>query len=194
MNAMTKSGVMKFIDYTITKGLVNSNTGVGWRGACNRILEEFGLDDDLRNIDIPSEVLRYNNRHPGVLSPDSLNQYQKRVVLVLSEFAKYLDNPTTYKGSTSRTGSNGKSAERKRTLDATPIAKAATEISTSAMEPAIQHKQITSAVTETSLMMPFPLRPNFLAQIVIPRDLTKDEAARLCNFIQALAHEPVPAA
>lgn len=194
MHAMTKSGVMKFIDYTIAKGLVNSNTGVGWRGACNKILEEFGLDDDLSNIDIPSEVLRYNNRHPGVLSPDSLNQYQKRVVLVLSEFAKYLVNPTTYKGSASRTASNGKPGERKRPLEAKPISKAAAETSASNMEPAIQHKQITSAVTETSLMMPFPLRPTFLAQIVIPRDLTKDEAARLCNFIQALAHEPVPVA
>jgi hypothetical protein len=34
---------------------------------------------------------------------------------------------------------------------------------------------------------PFPIRPKFLAQIVIPRDLTKEEADRLCAFVMSLA-------
>lgn len=33
----------------------------------------------------------------------------------------------------------------------------------------------------------FPLRPTFLAQAVLPRDMTSQEAARLCAFIMALA-------
>jgi hypothetical protein len=41
--------------------------------------------------------------------------------------------------------------------------------------------------------MPFPLRPTFLAQVVIPRDLTKEEARRLGVFIDSLAHDPTPA-
>jgi hypothetical protein len=40
------------------------------------------------------------------------------------------------------------------------------------------------------MTLPFPLRPKFLAQVVIPRDLTRDEATRLCAFIQALASDP----
>lgn len=189
MDALSKGNLLKFIDYAIQKGLVNANTGGGWKAACSKILEEFGADDDLGAIDVPSEVLRYNNRHPGVLSPDSLNQYQKRVVLVLSEFSKYLASPTTYKGVLSRPLPNGKPVE-KRKADLKSVVEAAPVVNEP--HPAPQ-RHVTGAVTETSLMMPFPLRPTFLAQIIIPRDLTKDEASRLCTFIQALAHD-APAA
>lgn len=42
-----------------------------------------------------------------------------------------------------------------------------------------------------SLALPFPLRPNYLAQIVIPRDMTKMEADRLCAFVISLARSEV---
>jgi len=45
-----------------------------------------------------------------------------------------------------------------------------------------------------ALALPFPLRPAFLAQVVVPRDMTKDEARRLCAFIASLACVAVPAA
>ncbi|MES2245179.1 MAG: hypothetical protein V4639_20140 [Pseudomonadota bacterium] len=186
MEAYTKSGALQFINYCIAKGLVNSNTGGGWKAAFSKIMEGFGPDDDLTGVDVQSEVLRYNNRHPGLLSPDSLNQYQKRVLLVLQEFAKYVASPTTYKGISSRPlSTNGKSSEKK----STPESKAIATVGTAPLVDTQQPKQITSAVTDTSLMMPFPLRPNFLAQIIIPRDLTKEEATRLCNFIQALSQD-----
>ena len=191
MHTFTKSGALQFIQYAIDKGLVNSNTGGGWRAAFGKILEEFGSDDLLTDIDVPSEVLRYNNRHPGALSPDSLNQYKKRVLLVIQEFKKYIDSPTTYKGVLNRLSSSGKQNGKKVTSDSKSLTLAA---SGSPVVETPTQKQVTSAVTETSLMMPFPLRPNFLAQIIIPRDLTKDEAARLCTFIQALAQEPTVAA
>lgn len=39
----------------------------------------------------------------------------------------------------------------------------------------------------TSLALPFNLRPGYLAQIVVPLDMTKQEAERLCAFIKSLA-------
>jgi hypothetical protein len=189
MDTPTKANHLQFIDFCLSKGLVNSHTGGGLKAACNKILEEYGPDDDLSKIDVPSEVVRYNNRHPGALSPDTLGQYQKRVQLVMAEFAKYRDSPITYKGMGRGTIPNGKATEKRKTE-----AKAANEAPPSLppMEhapPPVRHP-VTSAVTETSLALPFPLRPTFLAQIVIPRDLTKEEAGRLCTFIQALAQEP----
>jgi len=32
----------------------------------------------------------------------------------------------------------------------------------------------------------YPLRPDFVAQLVIPRELTERDARRLCAFIQSL--------
>lgn len=44
-----------------------------------------------------------------------------------------------------------------------------------------------AAVTAGSLCLPFPMREGkYLAQIVIPRDMTKAEAERLCAFIRSL--------
>lgn len=47
---------------------------------------------------------------------------------------------------------------------------------------------IVGQATDKSLCMPFPLRPNFMAQVIIPRDMTKAEADRLCNLIMTLAN------
>lgn len=183
MDSPTKAAVMKFVDFQISKGLVNVNTGNARKAACNKLLEAFGDDDDLTNVDVRSEVLKFNNRHPGQLSPESLGTYEKRVTSTLEEFKKYLANPTGYKGVTGRQiSSNGKSDKKAKSGDATEI----TVIDTPPTAPKLMP---TSAVTDTSLMMPFPLRPTFLAQLIIPRDLTKDEASRLCAFVQALAVE-----
>lgn len=190
MDTPSKANHLQFIDFCLAKGLVNSHTGGGLKAACNKILEEYGPDDDVSGIDVPSEVVRYNNRHPGALSPDTLGQYQKRVQLVLAEFAKYRESPTTYKGMGRNTVPNGKSNEkRKAEVKASKEAAPAPPAVGEPVPPPVRHS-VTSAVTETSLALPFPLRPTFLAQVVIPRDLTKEEAGRLCTFIQALAQEP----
>lgn len=33
----------------------------------------------------------------------------------------------------------------------------------------------------------YPLRPDYLAQVVVPQDMTEREAERLCEFIKAMA-------
>lgn len=190
MAAATKKAVMEFLGYSIAKGLVNSNTGGGLKAAATKILEDFQDDDDVAEIDVPAEVLRYHNRHPGQLSPDTLAQYQKRVITILSEFAKYQASPTTYKGmsrgpvaSSVSTKPTSKKDNKKFVVKQLPQAESA-----AMPEPAPQQQRLTAA-TESSLMMPFPLRPNFLVQIIVPRDMTKDEASRLCTFITALGHD-----
>ncbi len=41
--------------------------------------------------------------------------------------------------------------------------------------------------TATAYVLPFPMRADFLAQIIIPRDMTNEEADRLCTFIKVYA-------
>ena len=183
MEKPTKDKVLTFIDFLIAKGLMNSNSGGAWKSAVGRILEDYAPDADLSDVDVPSEIVRYNNRHPNKLSPDSLQTYQRRVQQVLSEFAKYQASPTTYKGAASRPiTSNGK-AEKRRPQPGDVV------IEVPPGQIGVQGHAPTARVTDTSLAMPFPLRQNFLAQLVIPRDMTKDEANRLCAFIQALAQD-----
>lgn len=37
-----------------------------------------------------------------------------------------------------------------------------------------------------SVCLEYPLRPDYLAQLVLPQDLTLREAQRLCEFIRTL--------
>lgn len=192
MDSPTKINILKFVAFQIDKGLVNQNTGNARKAACIKILEAFGDDEDISAIDVRAEVLKFNNRHPGQLSPDSLNTYEKRVSATLDEFKKYRASPTSYKGVQGRGLGNGdkKDKKPKATTAVAPVQQEGGGAFVEALAPMQTQQRIaTSAVTDTSLMMPFPLRPTFLAQLIIPRDLTKDEATRLCAFIQALAVE-----
>lgn len=44
-----------------------------------------------------------------------------------------------------------------------------------------------AALRVRSLCLDFPLRPDYLVQLVLPRDMTVKETARLCEFIRTLA-------
>ena len=79
MEKPTKAAVLAFCDYSVMKGLMNGNSGGALKSAVARILEDYAPDADLSGIDVPSEVIRYKNRHPNALSPESLQAYQRRV-------------------------------------------------------------------------------------------------------------------
>lgn len=40
---------------------------------------------------------------------------------------------------------------------------------------------------EPAICYPFPLRPDLIAQVLVPRNLSKPEADRLCDFVRSLA-------
>jgi len=42
---------------------------------------------------------------------------------------------------------------------------------------------------QNGLTLDYPLRPDFLAQVVIPRDLTTEEARRMVAFLLALTSD-----
>jgi hypothetical protein len=195
MTDFSKSALVQFLDMLVTKGWVNTNTGAGWKAAVNTILQDVEPDQDVREIDVKSAVLRYHNRNPGDLAPDSLKRYEQRVAAGIGQFVSFKTDPTNYKAP-SRGLPNGSKAEPKKRVEpkATPAAFTAPQVLSTKPEPdhpAVQ-KPVAGTATDSSLALPFPLRPGFLAQVVIPRDLSKDEAARLCAFIQALAHDPAP--
>jgi hypothetical protein len=180
----------QFLKMMTDKGWINGNTGGALKAAVGKILGEVGADQDVRSIDVDMEVRRFNNLHPGDLSPESLATYAKRVKLAISHYVSYVEDPTKYKPP-GRPATNGGSAPKKSektkrdtsTVDVTDVT--VVEPITSPTPHLVRAE--TFIATEANLAMPFPLRPGYLAQIVIPRDMTKAEAARLCAFIQTLA-------
>ncbi|WP_114814056.1 hypothetical protein [Paraburkholderia kururiensis] len=194
MENTTKSGLLQFVDMITSKGWVNTNTGNSWNAAVKKLLGDVPDDEDVRRIDVKSQVLRYNNLHPGDLSPESLKTYEKRATTAIQQFISYKTDPRNYKAP-SRGLSNGKNdkPEQRKKAATKPAQVSETSAQTTTPDQAKGDgdygapKTIGGTSTGTNLVLPFPLRPGYLAQVVIPIDMTKDEADRLCAFIQTLA-------
>jgi hypothetical protein len=190
MEALNKAGLNQFLKMLTEKGWVNSNTGGALKAAVSKILSEVAAEQDVRGIDVDMEVRRFNNLNPGDLSPDSLATYGKRVKLAISNYISYVEDPTKYKPP-GRPATNGNSAPKK-TEKAVRNTSNDNVTDVAVLEPIpapapVQPRAETFIATEANLAMPFPLRPGYLAQVVIPRDMKKAEAARLCAFIMTLA-------
>jgi hypothetical protein len=181
----SRAGLLKFLDTMGSKGLGNANTVQSLKVACSKILVELSdaEESDVRKVDVGLAIKKFNNKNPGTLAPASLGEYQRRVTLAVREFEQYHGNPTGYRGiggsrprSAGQDGaepSNGRRAKKggqKAHRPADGAAPASTPTTSSA-----------------GLSFSFPLRSDFLAQLVVPRDMKPDEAKRLCVFVQALA-------
>ncbi len=179
----SKAALMAFIQTLAKKGLANAHTADGLRVAADRILGGLSPQEeaDVRKIDVGLAVKRVHNKSPGKFKPSSLAEYGRRVEMLLKEFVRYHENPTTYTGigrgtpTTRKAGAKGRGAKTafraptKATLVSPPAA------------PVFQH-----------LSLDYPLRPDFLAQIVVPRDLRVEEARRLGAFVMTLATDYTP--
>lgn len=199
MSTFTKAELMQFLDMVISKGWVNTNTGNSWRAAVKKILGDLPDDTDVREVDLKVELLRYNNLNPGQLAPDSLRVYEQRAGIGIQQFIQYKTDPSKYKPpGRGLNGLKGDKSERPATLaKAKGISPSASESRPDAASQAghgsghvqMRPMAVTASgfASDLNLAMPFPLRANYLAQVVIPRDLTREEADRLCAFIQALA-------
>jgi hypothetical protein len=193
MTDFSKRALLEFIDSSIAKGRMNVNTGGGVRAACKKILEQVELDADVRAVDVKKAVVQYNNRHPNELSGDSLRVYESRVRGAIDSFAQAVTDPTGFKFP-SKSKTNGSVIRRSRPIKSIEVTAATAAASPSAADTPTTGEDApgshgTGIATELTLKLPFPLRSNFLATVVIPRDLTRDEAKRLALFIDALAQD-----
>lgn len=196
MDNYSKGGMVSFAEMITTKGWINSNTGGGHKAALNKILGDLEDDTDVREIDVKTQVVRYSNLHPGELSPSSLKQYEKRVRAMIGYYTAWKKDPTNFKPP-AREPSDKADKPAKASKATKPATKTVSQ-QLSVISNLNGEEKVGNAVGKVtgtlnggtqvaSLSMPFPMRDDYLAQITIPRDMTKDEAARLCTFIQALA-------
>lgn len=182
----SRDALLKFTDLLASKGLAKTNTAAGLKVAVSKILSDLSPDEeaDVRKVDVPLAVRRFNNKNPNALSPNSLGQYQRRVANAISEFVQYVDNPTAYTG-IGRHPKAGKADDGERQSAKKKIAGEARRQQDVTPPPP-------AAPASSGLSLAFPLRQDFLAQVVLPRDLKSDEAKRLAAFIATLAVDYSP--
>lgn len=180
----SKEALMRFLNYVIEKGLVNVETGKSWRVAVSKLLVDLSPmeETDVRAIDIETAARKFANRNGGSYMPASLTTYRSRVMTAIQEFTNYVNDPASYKPR-SLNGKPRKSEVKNRSVQP---AKA-----TSATLPFEMQGREAPPVS-AGLSLPYPIRTDFLAQVVIPRDLTVEEAKRLGAFLLTLATDFKP--
>jgi hypothetical protein len=186
----------QFLHFVGDKGLVSGTVAQGWRVAVGKILQDLSDAEaaDVRKIDIELALRKFVNRNPGKLSPSSLAEYRRRATSAIEEFVGWAEDPTGYRP---RSGASSRlSNTTKRT--GTPTndkkkAKASTDVQAQSSSRSLADSAPTSPSPSPApspsggLPLPFPMRPDFLAQVVIPRDMTTEEAKRLGAFLLTLA-------
>jgi len=190
MTQFTKANLNQFLEMSIHKGLVNTNTGGAWKAAVNKILGDLGDDQDVQGLDVHDAVIRYNNKFPGDLTPESLKKYEQRAGTAIEQFIKYKTDPLNYRSPSRgiKTANGGKSDVKPKKRVAAELAKV--PVIPPAHAPVVNPGgEVLGKQRDSGLQIPFPLRPDFVAQVHIPSSLTTEEAKRLSVFILALGHD-----
>lgn len=192
----TGAGLIRFLDAAIDKGWFNVSSAKALRTASTKVMsvEEGWEDMDLRTLDVDHLFERFRNLRHNEYSDDSMRIYKTRFTQAIKMHLGRLDSDPDWKSY--GPSSKASSGSRATANGASKKARAATPSPPPAQHPApaeIAEPLGTARTDSASLMrFPFPLRENLDVSLSLPRDLTKDEAARLAGFINSLARDVAP--
>jgi hypothetical protein len=177
--------LMRFLNYIDDKGLVGKQKAQNWRVASPKIVEFFSDEEklDVRRADIDSAFHRFSNKRSSEYTPKTLEEYRRRTVAALSNFVAWASNPSAYRPTAGGGSRRRDSIQVERSQSSEPNERTGVGVAVSA--PAQQP-------LNSALSFPFPLRDDFLVQLVIPRDLNTEEAKRIGAFVLALARDVGP--
>jgi hypothetical protein len=179
--AMTNNGqvdLIAFLDYLGSKGLMTGATVAARKAAVRTLLGVLDEAEtaDITTLDLDEVSRRLLNKRGSEFKPDSLKVYKSRVASAIEDFKRYRADPLNFK-----TNITPKTTTRPK-----PHPK-----ETSGSERSQSHPQPRAAFfspSESEMVFPIPIRPNTIVKLVgVPSDLTKQEAARIANVINALA-------
>ncbi len=192
----SKSALLRFLDFAAENGLMRTATVNARQVAVSRLLNELtdGEEADVRSIDLNLAAEKFANRNSD-LSPETLATYKRRAGIAISEFVDWMENPAEYQPrGFNRRGNHQSSPEE---IDHLRHARGGGRRGKHGrrgaggmrFEARQGGKMGGRSGISNGLPLSFPLRPDFLAQVVVPRDLTTAEAKRLSAFLLTLASD-----
>jgi hypothetical protein len=173
----SRAALARFIEFVVAKGLVHPATAQGWRVATSKVLEDLtpAEGEDVRRIDVEATFKGFLNRYPGRLSPASVGEYRRRVGRAIEEFVRWMEDPGSY---AFRSPPRPAKADTRRRPEAGPA---------SPPSPVRPQPSAPAPARPDGIALDYPLRPDLLAQVIVPRDLTVEEAHRMGAFLVTLA-------
>jgi hypothetical protein len=183
-NSGTGEGFLAFFDYLINRKEMVEATASALRTGCKKVLsvEDDLVALDLRTVNVDDIVRRWRNHSRGTMKDRSIDQYEQRFRQSVDMYRKWLnDDPDWLGARRAKVSSNSSAAPRKTTRAASSPA-----------EPGDTKGEVPAQDGPPPVGMiayPFPLRPGVQARLVLPEDLTRNEAKRVMNFVGALAFD-----
>lgn len=183
--------LIKFLNYIKDKNLVKSRTVNSWISAVSNLLSDPSETEcnDVRTVDIALAVHRAANRPSNTISPSSLRSYRTRTKRAIEEFVSWKSDPANYRP---------RNFEKPQTQsNSGHISKSRSKNASASVQPNpngdfAENSASGDSSQPSGLSLSYPLRPDFLAHIVIPKDLNQLEARRLGAFILTLSSDYQP--
>lgn len=172
----------KFLEVSKLKSYYNNNTAGGYSSAVNKILGELPEAElsDVSIVDLDQAIRRFDNKSPGTLSSESMRAYKNRLVRIIEDFVSYQRDPINFR----IRGANKTNTAPKEKKQTNGKPKNITIAKNSPIES--PEADIPSSFKEERMTMHYPLRPELMVQLVLPKDLKLAEAKRLSAFLKTL--------
>jgi hypothetical protein len=159
------------------KGVMNHNTAAGLRAACVQVLGVLENPEQVEfsSLDVEDLLTRFQNLRKQRFKPQVLEAYKRRFRNAVRSYTEYLENPGTWKPASQERAGSGERRER---------ASSASKVASGTMsEPTRARPALVGGGNEEYRL---PLRPSVMARLILPLDLTLDEATRVKAFVDML--------
>jgi hypothetical protein len=194
VNDGTGSGCIAFLDWAGKRGEVSAATAESMAVAVRKVLAVEAEPDgvDLRKVDPQDLFGRFETLNRLNYTTASLKAYRTRFFRAYGMYMSWLDKRPDWKTASASSnpaaarpavrGSNSASAKRKPRVAG----------NATVTNPAPAKAPL--APDEAMVPYDMPLRRGLRARLVLPEMLTRDDAKRLCSFIDSLAFDQDEAA
>lgn len=178
----TAAGLLSFLDWTIERNELVPVTASSYRTAARRVLETEGDPAliDLRKLDVDELLRRFANRTRGDFKEQSLATYEQRFRNALAMYLTYLEG-----GDWRPAKRASRSSDKRRPTPVKGPQRAASSGSNDEGSPAARPTRAHGA--PAMITFPLPIRAGVRGQLVVPEDLTAQEAQRISQVVAALA-------
>lgn len=176
----TGLGLIHFIEYMSSKGLMKSNTAAAYRSAASKVLKIDGdewASIDVRKLDLDEQMARFETLSGANYTPSSLATYKTRFARVVEMYLDFLDSPSSFKPPVQVRRTRLKPAPQEET-DGENLEKDATTATS-----------VPSRAPEL-IEYPFPLTTGENAYLRLPRHISSADVERLGSFIRSIAIDP----
>jgi hypothetical protein len=181
----TSAGMLAFLDWMVQKNYATPASITPLKSAANQIFKTVeAKGGDPNSVDVltldPNEYFgrfQVAMQATGRITPDSVRAYKARFLRGLDLYRVYLETGTVPKVKTR----GARPRKEKEATGSTSMAPTPTPA-----EPATTE----SAPSTNMISYPFPLESGDVANLRLPKQLSRTDASRLTAFVNALVFEP----